>query len=574
VALIPTHYVDTQYPSPVGSQKEWCEQRGNMVVQRGYYQDPTGDNEILIESRKSVQNFFGTEIQRTEDAWQYERLKSPPLMHTREIKSNVWLPRLGGRQLRTVQLEETQYHTFTPLAGGNVENLAKTRRVSAYVVYDTPLDETKPTDADTSSALAAADVTPGPTRDRYFHTGRLWSEATEKGTIVPEEGHNQITKWVPDVITETDLVDEEWDRWIIVTVTKNSLRPGDVQVSEPREIKKPNIRYSLPVPLDPPKLDALPGSNGVRIQVTEGGCYLPGGWLNDAIRILPETYKVYRAVISEPDRTSDTNWNSWWNDGDEPADKNRAVIENTAVTELDTGTPTSAIPAASGHTEPHDPEPPEPDRETVFELIATLDNEHETVAAGRGFAEFTDPDVVNGGEYEYFATCAYGEDESSDSNHETVTYNGSEGRSYRIGLRKNVPEDEANGVRADHVDITPPNEPSLASDDYGSVLEFEVPTSDDPVEVATEVGDRQYSLRISPDVISFDLLTPVPHLEFAMPLSLPEITWNAYGNGLKLESRTIPRELVLVGFVREINRQPDGRWGSPATTVRAQEFPR
>lgn len=578
MALIPTRYIDTQHPTPVDSQSDWTEAMGNTVVKRGYYQSPTNpDDEILIESSKVVLNFFGTKIQETNDHWTIERPKSPPMMHNRETFATVWLPKLGGRKFTKVQTEESQYHCFTPLAGGNPQNLAKTRRISGYVVWDTPMDPTKPTDSETTDALTEQDVTPGPVRDRIFHTGKLWSEAITKGVVIPEEGHNQTTEWVKDVITEIDLVDEEWDRWIIVTVTKNALKPGDVKVSEPREVKKDNIRYSLPVPLEPPILSVFPGHLGVQCEVKEGGADLPGGWAHNDIRILPETYKIYRAITAEPERDDDTNFNEFWDTGNEPDVRNRSVIENTAVTLLDgsaTTPPNNPHGVSAGHTEPHDPEPPVPDREITFELIATLENEHQTAAAGRGYATIIDPDVEDTGEYEYFATCTYGADESTDSNHESLQYSGGAGRSYRIKLRKNVPEDKANGVHADHVDLLPPREPSLESDDYGAVFEFEIPTSDDPVEVAGEVGDRQYPQRVKPDLVTFNVLTPIPGLDFGMGLTLPETSWEAYGNGLHLSTRTIAERYMLVGFVREIDRTSNGDWGRPTTTLKCQEFPR
>jgi hypothetical protein len=573
MALTPNRYTYSQFPAPADSQTEWTEAMGHMVVKRGYHQNPVKpEDEILIESLKGVQNFLGTLIQSTEDKWFYDEHGQAPRMHTREISSNVWLPALGGRQTRVCQREETQYWTFTPLAGADPQNLAKTKRVSAYVVYDQPENPTEPTDADTTAALGAADVTPGPTRDRLFHTGRLWSEANNKGTIIPEEGKNQFTVWVPDVITVTDLVDEEWDRWILVTVTKNALRPGDVQVSDPTEIKKPNIRYSLPVPLDPPELTALGLNDGVKLEVEGGGASLPGGWLNDDIEIVPERYKIFRAIISEPDRTSTPDWSDWWDDGDEPTERNRSVIETTATTELD-GTPASPLPAVTGHSEPHDPDPPEPDYETYFELIATVESEHQRFEQGRGYATFTDVDVVNGGEYEYYAASEWGKDESPHSNHETVSYSGSEDRSYRIRIRKGVEEDEANGVQADHVDLLAPDDPSLTDDDYGSVYEFEIPTSDEPLDVAIEVAERQFQQRQKPDSIQFEVLTPLT-LEFASPVTTPSIDWVATGNGLIMESQTVAQSYVVVGWKRGVKRDPTGKWGDPKTTITCQEYPR
>jgi hypothetical protein len=49
---------------------------------------------------------------------------------------------------------------------------------------------------------------------------------------------------------------------------------------------------------------------------------------------------------------------------------------------------------------PASPPPVEPPPEVYFELIATLDNEHERPEEGRGYAAFLDPDVVDGGEYD------------------------------------------------------------------------------------------------------------------------------------------------------------------------------
>jgi hypothetical protein len=574
MALVPNRTVYAQFPAPVDNQADWTEAMGNMVIVRGYHQNPAKpEDEILIESTTSVQNYWGEELSVVEEKWSIDRHGAPPTMYTRSTYSNQFLPALGGRQLRLCQVEETHYWTFTLLAGNNTENLAKTRRISGYVVYDQPADPTQATDSDTANALTDAGVTPGATRDRLFHTGRLWSDATSKGVIIPEEGHNQFTQWVPDVITVTDRVDEEWDRWILVTITKNALRPGDVQVSEPREIKKDGIRYSLPVPLEPPTLSTTNLTNGVRLKVEGGGAHLPGGWHMDDVYIPPEQYKIYRATISEGDRTDDTNWNDWWEEGAEPATRNRLVIEDTDVTDFD-GAPASPLPPTSGHTEPHDPDPPAPEPETYFELIATLDNERTLDLPDAGYASFVDLDVLDAGVYEYYATCTYGNDESPDSNHETVTYSGSEGRSFRIAVRAGVEEDAANGVQADHVDILAPDEPSLVWDDYGSVFEYEIPTHDDVEEVATEIAERQFSERQTPDVITLDVLTPIIGLEYGSQVVLPNVDWTTYTDGLVQDSQTIENQYVLVGYYRTMERKADGTWGSPTTTLRLQEYPR
>jgi hypothetical protein len=542
---------------------------GSMVIKRGYHQNPAKENdEILLESTTSVQNFHGTELQVVEEKWSIDRHGAPPTMYTRETWSNAYLPALGGRSLRKVQTEETQYWTFTPLAGNNVQNLAKTRRISGYVVYDQPEDPTQATDGDTQSALADAGVDAGSTRDRLFHTGKLWSEATSKATVIPEEGHNQFTAWVDDVITIVDRVEEEWDRWILVTVTKNALRPGDVQVSEPREIKKQGIKYSLPVPLDPPELDCTPLSEGVRCEVKGGGAYLPGGWLNDDIHISPEQYKIYRAVTTEPARTSTPDWADWWEDGEEPPERDRSVIEDTAVTGFD-GTPKSALPPTSGHSEPHDPDPPEPEGDTYFELIATIENAQDITLAGFGYGEHLDLDVVPNGEYEYYATCTYGSEESEHSNHENVTYTGTENRAYRIAVHKGA--EEVNGTPVDHVDLTAPDDPSMTDDDYGSVMEWEIPTPD---EVSSEIAERVFQQRQTPDILALEILTPLIGLEYAMQVGLPNVEWTTTTDDLIQESQTVANDYVLVGYHRTIERKADGTWSSPRTTLRLQEYPR
>lgn len=569
MALIPNRYVYAHFPAPAEAQDEWTEAMGSMVIKRGYHQNPAKvDDEILIESTTSIQNHHGTESSVVEEHWSIDKHGAPPTMYRRETWSNAYLPALSGRSLRLVQEEETQYWTFTPLAGNNVQNLAKTRRISGYVVYDEPEDPTKATDSETEDALADADVDPGPVRDRLFHTGKLWSEATSKGTVVPEEGHNQTTKWVKDVITIVDRVEEEWDRWILVTVTKNALKPGDVQVSEPREIKKQGIRYSLPVPLDPPELDCLPGNTAVKCTVKGGGASLPGGWLNDAIEIAPEQYKIYRATVSEPARTPDTNWNEWYEDGEEPPERNRLVIEDTEVVGFD-GVPKSPLPPAGSHSEPHDPDPPPEDYDTYFALVATLDNEQDIGLGGIGYAEFIDEDVVNGAEYEYYATCTYGSEESEHSNHVPVSYSGSENRSYRIATLKGA--EEVNGAPVDHVDITAPDDPSMTDDDYGSVFEYEIPTTD---YVADEIAERQFSQRQTPDLLALDILTPIIGLEYAMQAGLPEVEWQTTTDDLIQTSQTIANDYVLVGYHRTLERKADGTWASPRTTLRLQEYPR
>jgi hypothetical protein len=553
---------------------------GQMSIYRGYYVNPAKpDEEILVESTKSVQNRKGSEIQRVVEQWIIDRPGSPPRQYKRTTYSSAYLPGIGGYSYyqgpRKVQEEETDYWAFTPLAGNNPENLGKTRRISGYVVYDQPENPTAPTDGDTTNALAQADITPGPVRDRIFHTGRLWSEANHMGNVIPEEGHNQWVEWVPNVIVEHDLVDEEWDRWIVTTVTKNALKPGDVEISEPREIKKDNIRYQLPVPLDPPEIEVIAGHNGNKVEIAKGGAVLKGWWQWD-LRILPENYKLYRAVLSEPDRTENSDWQDWWKDGDEPPPRIRTIIEDTAVTELDGGAPADPLPPGSGHTEPHDPEPPEPPPEIYFELIATLDNIHDRPEEGLGYAEFLDPDIEANGEYEYFATCTWGDDESPDSNHVIVTASGSPSRSYRIALRTGVEDDVSNGVLADHIDILAPDDPGLIDPDLGSTMEFEVPVPEDPLQLAEEIADRQFAERVAATAIKFDTLSPIPGLEFGAAVTLPNVAWAAFNGaaGIRIDSQTVSERYVLVGFERWAERDVNGEWSTPVTTLTLQEYPR
>ena len=561
MALIPTKWVESTLEVPA-EWEEYTEQVANISTQVGYYVHPQNDDEILIKSTRSVSNRYGVEMRRDVEEWQYEIYKGPPMEYHRECYSNVYLPGIGGRVLRKVEEETIVYWPFTPFTDG--DNLGRTRFLSAYVVYDLPVDPEKPDSEEESDNLQSASFKPGTIAGRVVHSGKLWMNANLDNSVVPEANSNQTTKWIKDVIVEHDIIDEEPDRWIIWTVRKHALRSGAVEVIGPKEIKKTGFRYRLPYPIGPPELDCSERTDGIYSEIKGGGALITNRWIPQSkLTIKPEKYKLYRKKLFEPERSPEDDPYGWWRTPPTVADKT-SIIENTEVTEFD-GTPTSALPGQESYTEPHDPEPVDPPEEAAFKLIATVDNVTDS-HTDEGWAEYLDKDVISGAEYEYYATAVIGEDESPDSNHEIISYNGANDRHYRISKR--VAEDGS--VEADAI---APDDPLLPEDPLGEVVEFEVPTEDDPIEVIEEIADMQFATAAQSDnEITLEILIPLMGLEYGQRVVMPQVVWQAFGNDLALTSQTIDDNYMLKGFARKVERNADGTWSSQKTTLKLQEF--
>lgn len=563
MALLPTRWEYANFfPGP--DQSDWTEGTGGMSVTTGWYEDPSApERPIMVYNAKAVLNQFGHEISSTVEEWDYDVAGGPPTEFRKEEWSRAYLPGIGGRTLRKVQEETTVFWTFTPLT--SPQNLGRTRYVSAYVVYDLPQDPTKSTSSEAAAKTEEAGMKAGTVQDRIVQSGKLWSSANLSNSIVPEDTAGQYAIWVENVIEEHDLVEEEWDKWTLWTMKKDMLRSAGVTWDGPRYIKKQNITYKLPVPVQPPRIKVGNREGGIMVEIDGGGATIvnPRFGPDGTFEIAPEIYHVYRAKIQEPERDEEDNLYGWW-DTPPAAEGKRYIILDTAVTDFD-GAPTSPLPAQQSYTEPHDASPEDPEPDTSFRLIASVENVNDK--RSRGHAEWFDSDVEDTAVYEYYATAIIGDDESTDSNHEQITFSGAGLRTYRITVRS---DDDGTTV-----DAVAPDDPAYPINEFGELVTYDVPTLDDPLEVGAEIADRQFAATREEDfTVRLDVLMPLLGLEYGQLVTVPALAWEAYGNALHLSSEVESVDWSLVGFKLQVERGADGSWRSPTTTITLQQFPR
>lgn len=572
MALVPNFWTDTMLDVPM-TPNEWTESLGSMAIRSGYYKgagqgsskgrSSSGDDSILLEKLQTLTNQYGSVMRRDDENWSYEVVNGPPQEYNRVTEWGGYLPGIG-RALRVVEREKTIYWAFTPWTDG--DNLGRTRLISAYCVYDLPVEPDEDATVSQKQKAIDAGMIPGNKQNLILATGRVWSEGNKNSSFVEQAGAPQMVKWVDEVIVEHDVVEEQPDRWLIWTIIKNKLKPQEVQVKGPRDIKKTGFIYQYPYPIDPPKLDVSNRSEGIHCEVKGGGSEIINKYfgLSGSIQIPADKYNIYRRKVTDPPRTGDPDLYDWW-DVAPPLPSERKIITNTAATLLDgspTTPPNSTLPAQTSYAEPGDDSEPEEPYETAFELIATVTNEKVEQRYDSGYAEFYDQDVVDGAEYEYYATALIAEAESPDSNHELITYSGPEHHHHRLGLFEGGAE------------ATAPEDPQIPDTDYGEVEEHDVPVDVDEgdlEEVIEEVAERTFA-KNEPDFrIDVDVLIPLLGLEYGQMVELPVIDWEVYSNGLHVSQETENDDWMLVGFKMDFSRNPDGTWRSQRTKLTLQE---
>jgi hypothetical protein len=449
------------------------------------------------------------------------------------------------------------------------DNLGKTKVVNAYVVYDVPEDPTKNTTAEASAKATDEGRDAGPKQDRVVASGKLWSTINKDGGNIPKADSAQISKWVEGVVVENDEIEEEFDKWTKWTTIKNGLRSGDVEIKGPEHIKKEGFTYRLPVPMGPPKIDVAPSVAGVKIEIEGGGAVInnsyPGG---GEYTVVPQQYYIYRKIIAEPERTKDDDLYDWW-DTPPSAPGNRTIMTDTAVTQLDgspTTPPNSSLPVASSYTEPHDSSPEDQPRDAEFSRIAEVDNSEGDNDIGKG--TFLDTDVEDTAEYEYYATAVYGDQESTDSNHDTATFTGSSHRSYRMINKPTA------------VDAIAPNDPAYPDQNFGEMVIFDVPASFDigdfeNTDTAKEIIDRQSAVNRAADFrIRLTVLNPLLGLEWGQKVSVPSVSWRTFANDIDITTEMDNDSWMLIGFSRYVDRTKAGKWRSQDTVLQLQERPK
>jgi hypothetical protein len=462
-----------------------------------------------------------------------------------------------------VETEKTLYWAFTPWTDG--DNLGRTRIISAYCVYDLPVDPTAAASSEAKQKAVDAGLTPGNLQNLILQTGRLWSDGNKNSSFVENVGAPQMVKWVDEVIVEHDVVVEQPDRWLIWTIVKNKLKPQDVRINGPRDIKKTGFAYQYPYPIDPPKIKLENRSAGIFVEVKGGGSVITNPYFGDRGRIdIPaDRYNIYRKKVAEPPRTHDDDPFGWGPDS--AVGSSRSLITDTVVEEFD-GTPASALPPQASYTEPGDDSEPEEPYETTFELIATVDNAKVAQRSDFGYGDFFDQDVVDGAEYEYYATAVISEAESPDSNHETIIYSGPEHHQYRMGMLE--------GGRG--ADATAPSDPEIPDDDYGETEEFIVPFEPDEEvfgipELMDDIAPRVFAQNEPDFRIDMGVLIPLLGLEYGQEVEMPVIEWDVYANDLHIGQETENDDWMLAGFKMKFERTNDGSWKSQKTTLTLQE---
>ena len=126
----------------------------------------------------------------------------------------------------------------------------------------------------------------------------------------------------------------------------------------------------------------------------------------------------------------------------------------------------------------------------------------------------------------------------------------------------------------DVVDAIAPNDPIYPDEDFGEVVEFDLP-ADDPFDVGGEVADRQFAMNRKADFnIRLTVLHPLLGLEWGQKISIPNVDWDTFANAIHLETQTDNDIWMLIGFKKAIQRTKDGNWRSPDTVLTLQERPR
>ncbi len=546
-----------------------CEGIGSITIEAGFYDDPATGESWLIEQTRTVTSHAGRVLRRDIERWVYEVAGGPPLEHHRETWGCVYLPRVNpGRAYFKLEEETTRFYPWTGFARG--ANLSRKRELSGYVIYDL-----KPAPAIlTAEAISrleergySAEAVAGMPLHRVIDSARMWSEAIDGGEVVDDSATPQLAMWVSPVETEVDLVYTEPDKWTTYTIRKSHIRPGPPDVDGPRFQRVESWQYTLPVPIDPPVVEATAQTADIRVEVRGGGATITST-IGDDVRVPPERYRVQRRATSGPDRDPsddpfgmyDTDPAGWWPDTSE------RLWQDTSVEDI-SGNPTDPLPAQTAYTEPGDVTEPEPMVEDWAE-VAELVNLGEWWQ--EGYATWVDTDVISGTSYEYRAVAMIGEDSSAPGPVARVDFHGT---TSGAGFTSRVRRAEDGSVE---VDVLAPEDTGLLPLEYGETLVFDPVPVDlvDLVDMTDPDGDYYEDLvdtleELAQAVVARDRKEGLQaRLELGFPLLVLErgqeivvgaVEWLTTGNSLQIGSETVPDAWVLDGFRLALSRGSDGQ---------------
>jgi len=468
MALIPTY--ETQHElEGYQDQDLFTEGQLRTVLRQGFYRDPSMSDYQLIEREVTTSNQFDNVYHRTYEHWEYNTPGGCPRSYRREVWSRAYVPEVNpGRALKLMEEQYTVFWTFAPWAKDALSYRSET---NAWVVYD--LKPTPNLDADARAELLKKGLLPdGATlEEQRYHiaSGRLWSEAVERGSVVEKADANQTARWVTGVVVEESDVTEEVDRYSVWTTKKYALRPGHVEVDGPRYVQKEDYTYQLDVEVGAPTIEGRDTSDkGVRLVARGGGANI-GFPLQTGTKHYerkPDKYKFYRKKVAEADRDEDGDPFGLWDDEHAPV-RRQTVLGNVFVRDFDgVDIPYEGLPPPTSHSEPHDPSPV-PDE--GWRHVADADNQNPDLDYGEGYAVVFDTDVREGGTYQYAAVAVVQSSESALSTpcQVVVSTDGNTRGSVCVVRRED-------GTLEGDYEV--PDDPQLQPlDEFGEVGEFDVP---------------------------------------------------------------------------------------------------
>jgi hypothetical protein len=543
----------------------WGQGLGAGSVTQSWYDIPYPKLSLLLQETKTFTDQVGHVIQITSDTWDYDEATRAPNSLLHEEWAYVWLPGVtSGYQLIKTQQERTVYFYTGWLIGGPMSHR---KTMAAWVIYDLAPAGHALTSAQQAKAQAKGWSTVpssygSDTENRIVPgSGRLWTRAIREAATVEKDTAPQIALWRDPVQVEEETVTEDFQKIIKETWRKNFLQPGPPTVERTEELKDP-LLVSFPVDLTAPTL-ALQGSTaaGLTFLVTGGDVDLKSldGFARFVRRIRPEKYALYRRVISEPASTPTGDPYGTYATPPTYVAQGIGPITDTASVDY-AGNPVDPLPSPISYTESEDPTPPTPQ---VWGLVCEAANLSNADPAGDSHAILTDSSVVTSGVYEYYAVAILAGSSSPESNHVTVTYQGT-GSAGGIAVTVRQKPDGSLELEADGPPI-----PGLPAG-YGetAVIEAHVAFDDppafgwqdgyeitDPQTFAREVGLRQFLRDGVRSTCSVALAVPLLNLEHGECVQIPLVLWETYGNGLHLSTQTVPTDYLLDGFGFTISRK-------------------
>jgi hypothetical protein len=530
------------------------------------HDDPKGESKI-IEVFIRTKNQFGTVIYESDERYEYENIDSPPLSHVKNIKSTAYLPGVNpSRLLILMQTETTVFIPWTGLPNGRGQNLPYQKIVEGYAVYQ--INQSRgPVTPEGQERLVDRGITPYGPDGLIVETGRLWSEANHFNQIRDDDsGAPQTSIW-KIIEAEKFDVSTEADKRREIKITKNFLRGQDIKYDGPYYLRNDSYLYRVPFPIEAPKIDAFSsGDAGVAISVEGGGfSYTP--LIGGDILVTPDSYKIFRQIVSEPTPGAGDDPFNLWDTPPAPIVQS-TLINITNVTDL-SGAPSSSLPSQTPYNEPGDVSPPVADG---WEMIAEIKNSEDKYSVGK--ASFIDEEILSSGEYNYRASAVIGSDSSDYSNVENVIYSGaSHIRNTMTRIRETDDYIEADSIT--------PQDPGLLDKDFGETFAAIIPArgynglDDWQTALNEDIAARQIgTTRRAGSEIRITTTFPFLSLEKGQRVTLPSTAFKL--TNLKqdkiIDSEFDQRAWEVEGYTIKISKSANGQLvGTDQSTIEVIE---